>query len=262
MFRQNANGKHTQPDNQITRQQNNKVMKIAKISAIALLGVAGMATANAQDKVEGSVAADVVSRYVWRGQALGDAAIQPSASLSYKGLSLSGWGNLGFLNNKDAKEFDLTLAYTTGGFNVGVTDYFFSYYGADNKYFEYRAHDTSHVWEANVGYDFGPVAIQWYTNFAGADSRNEEGKLQYSSYVQLSAPFKLATCDWTATVGAVPYKTSFYSEANGFAVTNVALRATKEVKVTKGWGIPVFAEASCNPSTKKGYFVAGFTVAP
>ncbi len=237
-------------------------MKNAKITALALLGAMSVATANAQDKVEGAVSADVVSRYVWRGQALGDAAIQPSASLSYKGLSLSAWGSYGFLNNEDAKEFDLTLAYSTGGFNVGVTDYWFSYYGQDNKYFEYRAHDTSHVWEANVGYDFGPVAFQWYTNFAGADSRGETGKLQYSSYMQLSAPFKLADCDWTATVGAVPFRTSFYSDVNKFAVTNLALRATKEIKVTKSWGIPVFAEASCNPSTKKGYFVAGFTVAP
>ena len=226
------------------------------------MGIMSIITANAQDKVEGSVSADVVSRYVWRGQALGDAAVQPSASLSYKGLSLSAWGSYGFLNTEDTKEFDLTLSYTVGGFNVGVTDYWFSYYGADNKYFEYRAHDTSHVWEANVGYDFGPLAIQWYTNFAGADGINKSGKRAYSSYVQLSAPFTLATCDWTATIGAVPYATSFYSDVNGFAVTNVALRATKAIPVCKKWSLPLFMEGSCNPSTKKGYLVVGFTVAP
>ncbi|MCI6491751.1 MAG: hypothetical protein MSA28_06520, partial [Prevotella sp.] len=153
-------------------------------------------------------------------------------------------------------------SYTVGGFNVGVTDYWFSYYGADNKYFEYRAHDTSHVWEANVGYDFGPLAIQWYTNFAGADGINKSGKRAYSSYVQLSAPFSLATCDWTATIGAVPYATNFYSDVNGFAVTNVALRATKAIPVCKKWSLPLFMEGSCNPSTKKGYLVVGFTVAP
>ena len=226
------------------------------------MGIMSINTANAQDKVEGSVSADVVSRYVWRGQALGDAAVQPSASLSYKGLSLSAWGSYGFLNTEDTKEFDLTLSYTVGGFNVGVTDYWFSYYGADNKYFEYRAHDTSHVWEANVGYDFGPLAIQWYTNIAGADGINKSGKRAYSSYVQLSAPFTLATCDWTATIGAVPYATSFYSDVNGFAVTNVALRATKAIPVCKKWSLPLFMEGSCNPSTKKGYLVVGFTVTP
>ena len=237
-------------------------MKIIKVLTLAAVAIVSFSAANAQDKVEGSVSADVVSRYVWRGQALGDAAVQPSASLSYKGLSLSAWGSYGFLNTEDTKEFDLTLSYTVGGFNVGVTDYWFSYYGADNKYFEYRAHDTSHVWEANVGYDFGPLAIQWYTNIAGADGINKSGKRAYSSYVQLSAPFTLATCDWTATIGAVPYATSFYSDVNGFAVTNVALRATKAIPVCKKWSLPLFMEGSCNPSTKKGYLVVGFTVAP
>ena len=237
-------------------------MRIIKVLTLAAVAMVSFSAANAQDKVEGSVSADVVSRYVWRGQALGDAAVQPSASLSYKGLSLSAWGSYGFLNTEDTKEFDLTLSYTVGGFNVGVTDYWFSYYGADNKYFEYRAHDTSHVWEANVGYDFGPLAIQWYTNIAGADGINKSGKRAYSSYVQLSAPFTLATCDWTATIGAVPYATSFYSDVNGFAVTNVALRATKAIPVCKKWSLPLFMEGSCNPSTKKGYLVVGFTVAP
>ncbi|MDD7247221.1 MAG: hypothetical protein PUH57_03710 [Prevotellaceae bacterium] len=237
-------------------------MRIIKVLTFAAVAMMSFSAANAQDKVEGSVSADVVSRYVWRGQALGDAAVQPSASLSYKGLSLSAWGSYGFLNTEDTKEFDLTLSYTVGGFNVGVTDYWFSYYGADNKYFEYRAHDTSHVWEANVGYDFGPLAIQWYTNIAGADGINKSGKRAYSSYVQLSAPFSLATCDWTATIGAVPYATSFYSDVNGFAVTNVALRATKAIPVCKKWSLPLFMEGSCNPSTKKGYLVVGFTVAP
>ena len=237
-------------------------MRIIKVLTLAAVAMMSFSAANAQDKVEGSVSADVVSRYVWRGQVLGDAAVQPSASLSYKGLSLSAWGSYGFLNTEDTKEFDLTLSYTVGGFNVGVTDYWFSYYGADNKYFEYRAHDTSHVWEANVGYDFGPLAIQWYTNIAGADGINKSGKRAYSSYVQLSAPFSLATCDWTATIGAVPYATSFYSDVNGFAVTNVALRATKAIPVCKKWSLPLFMEGSCNPSTKKGYLVVGFTVAP
>lgn len=237
-------------------------MRIIKVLTLAAVAMMSFSAANAQDKVEGSVSADVVSRYVWRGQALGDAAVQPSASLSYKGLSLSAWGSYGFLNTEDTKEFDLTLSYSVGGFNVGVTDYWFSYYGADNKYFEYRAHDTSHVWEANVGYDFGPLAIQWYTNIAGADGINKSGKRAYSSYVQLSAPFSLATCDWTATIGAVPYATNFYSDVNGFAVTNVALRATKAIPVCKKWSLPLFMEGSCNPSTKKGYLVVGFTVAP
>lgn len=235
-------------------------MKIFKTLAIAVMGMV-CATGYAQDTVECSVGADVVSRYVWRGQVLGDAAIQPNASLSYKGVSLSAWGSYGFLNTMDTKEFDLTLSYSADGFNIGVTDYWFSYYGANNKYFEYRAHETAHVWEGNIGYDFGPVALQWYTNFAGADGVNKDGKRAYSSYVTVGAPFSLATCDWQATVGIVPYATSSYADATGFAVTNLSLRATKEIALCKKYSLPIFMEGICNPSTKKGYLVVGTSFA-
>ena len=46
------------------------------------------ATSIAQDKVEASVGADLVSGYIWRGQDLGGVSIQPSLSVAYKGFSL------------------------------------------------------------------------------------------------------------------------------------------------------------------------------
>ena len=42
----------------------------------------------AQEKVEATLGADIVSNYIWRGQDLGAAAIQPSLGIGYKGLSL------------------------------------------------------------------------------------------------------------------------------------------------------------------------------
>lgn len=214
----------------------------------------------AQDNVEGTIAADVVSQYIWRGQDLGSAAVQPTLGVAYKGFSLTGWGSVGIANTDDTKEFDLTAAYTTGGFHVGITDYWFN--TPNSKYFAYAAHETSHVFEGNIGYDFGPVALNWYTNFAGNDGYTKKGKRAYSSYVEATAPFKLASLDWTATVGAVPYYTTFYGKANGFAVTNVSLKASKDIRVTDSWSIPLFAAINTNPSTQKAYFVVGFTLRP
>ena len=224
-----------------------------------VIGMMGITTAtNAQDKVEASVSADLVSKYVWRGQDLGAAAIQPSAGVSYKGLSLSAWGSYGLVNSGE-EELDLTLSYSVGGLNIGVTDYFC---GADAKYFEYSAHKTAHVFEANIGYDFGPVSLQWFTNFAGADGVNKDGDRAYSSYVELNAPFNLGGLDWDATVGAVPFETSFYADATGFAVTNISLKASKELKVTPTFTVPVFAAINTNPSTQKAYFTFGITLQP
>ena len=148
----------------------------------------------------------------------------------------------------------------TGGFHIGVTDYWFN--SPNDKYFAYKAHETSHVFEGNIGYDFGPLAVNWYTNFAGNDGVNKDGDRAYSSYLELAAPFKLASLDWTATVGAVPFSTSFYATANGFAVTNIGLKACKDIEITKSFSVPLFAGIYANPSTQKAYFTFGFTLHP
>ncbi len=237
-----------------------KYFDIKKIGALALGLIAFAPAAMAQDEVETSIGADFVSQYYWRGQNLGAISLQPTLGIGYKGFSLTAWGSVGISEPSDTKEFDLTAAYSAGGFTIGVTDYWFN--SPNEKYFAYSSHNTSHVFEANVAYDFGPLALSWYTNFAGNDGVNKDGKRAYSSYVEATAPFKLGGCDWVAAVGAVPYATSFYGDANGFAVTNVSLKATKDIKVTDSFSIPIFAQVAANPSTEKAYLVVGFTLQP
>ncbi len=219
-------------------------------------------TTLAQDEIETTISGDVVSSYIWRGQDLGSAAIQPTLGVGYKGLSLSAWGSYGLVNTADTKEFDLTLAYTTGGFNIGITDYWFSAgLDPDARYFKYDAHGTNHVFEANIGYDFGPLSLQWFTNFAGNDGTNKDGKRAYSSYMEVVVPFKLSAIEWTATAGAVPSASVQYG-TNGFAVTNLALKATKDIKISDTFSIPVFAQVAANPCSQKAYLVLGFTLQP
>ena len=226
------------------------------------MGLVLNGTALAQEKVETTIAADFVNEYIWRGLKLGDVAVQPTLGVGYKGLSLTAWGSYGLSNKDDVKEMDLTLAYAIGGLNIGITDYWFSEgLDPDARYFKYNAHSTNHVFEATVGYDFGPVAMQWYTNFAGNDGQNKSGKRAYSSYFEANVPFRLATVDWTGTVGAVPYASSYYG-TNGFAVTNLSLRATKDIRVTDSFAIPIFGQLTANPCTQKAYLVFGFTLQP
>jgi hypothetical protein len=233
-----------------------------KIVLLAMGMVMGM-TAFAQDKVETTISGDIVSSYIWRGLDAGDVSIQPTLGIGYKGLSLSAWGSYGISDPSDTKEFDLTLGYSTGGFNIGITDYWFStgLDDPDNRYFKYDAHGTNHIFEATIGYDFGFASLQWFTNFAGNDGLNKDGKRAYSSYVEANVPFKLATVDWTATVGAVPYATDFYG-TTGFAVTNVALKATKDIKVTDTFSIPIFGQVVGNPCSQHAYLVLGITLQP
>jgi len=232
-----------------------------KIFIFAISVLSGL-PALAQNEIETTIGSDIVSQYIWRGQDLGSVSLQPTLGISYKGLSLSGWGSVGLSEPADTKEFDLTLAYSIGGLNIGVTDYWFNA-GLDpqNRYFKYDAHGTNHVFEANIGYDFGLASVQWYTNFAGNDGVNKDGKRAYSSYAEVAVPFKLATVDWTATAGAVPFATTSYG-TTGFAVTNISLRATKDIRVTDSFSIPVFAQVATNPCAQKAYLVFGLTLQP
>ncbi|MCF0197566.1 MAG: hypothetical protein HUK03_10155 [Bacteroidaceae bacterium] len=213
-------------------------------------------------KVEGQVAVDVVSQYIWRGLDSGSLSVQPTLGIGYKGLSLTAWGNVGIANWSDTKEFDLTLAYTIKGFNVGITDYWFSKGGdPDGRYFVYHNNATNHVFEANVGYDFGFLNLQWFTNFAGNDLNPETGKRDYSSYFEVSAPFRLITLDWTAAVGVVPYASNQYG-TKGFHCTNVNLRAVKTFNIKNKVLIPLQAQIIFNPCANKVYFVAGVAIQP
>lgn len=212
----------------------------------------------AQDKVEGTISADFVSQYVWRGLDAGHASVQPTLGVSYKGLSLTAWGSLS-VKSEDAREFDLTASYTVGGLSFGVTDYWFN--APDERYFYYNAHGTSHVFEAFLSYDFGPLSAAWYTNFAGNDGYNKSDKRAYSSCFEVNVPFKFVTCDWTGTVDVIPYATTFY-DTSGFAVTNVSLKASKDIRITDSFSVPIFAQVIGNPSSQRAYFVFGFTLQP
>ena len=78
----------------------------------------------------------------WPG--FGRGKLQPSASIAYKGFSLGAWGSVG-IESSDTKEFDLILGYSTGGFSVSVTDYWYNVTGdgVTAKYFQYGAHNAA-----------------------------------------------------------------------------------------------------------------------
>lgn len=223
-----------------------------------VMAIALPATSMAQDKVEASVGADLVSGYIWRGQDLGGVSIQPSISVAYKGLSLSAWGSVGFDSN-DTKELDLSLAYETGNFSVSLTDYWCVPAGEDLKYFKFGAHSTAHVLEAQIGYDFGVFALNWFTNIAGADGVNKDGDRAYSSYISMIAPFNLGGLEWEAEIGATPWATDYYANTNGFAICDISLGTSNEIKITEEYSLPVFGKVSFNPAASKAYLTFGIS---
>ena len=72
-----------------------KITDMKKMGALALGLMAFAPAAMAQDKVETSMGADIVSQYYWRGQDLGAVSLQPTLGIGYKGFSLTAWGSVG-----------------------------------------------------------------------------------------------------------------------------------------------------------------------
>ena len=151
---------------------------------LLMAAIALPVTSMAQDKVELSANIDVVSAYLWRGQKLGNASLQTTAAVAYKGFSFTAWSTIAFDGN-DGDEIDLTLAYENNNFSVSLTDFWLSEIG------------NEHTLEAQLGYDFGVVGVNWYTNVYGDDK-------EYASYFSVTAPFSLIGLDWEAEVGATP----------------------------------------------------------
>ena len=84
---------------------------LKRLGFSAIMMMVGATVMTAQDKVETTICADVVNQYIWRGTKCGEASIQPTLGLGYKGLSLTAWGSTEISNWGGAKEFDFTLGY-------------------------------------------------------------------------------------------------------------------------------------------------------
>ena len=169
--------------------------------AIVAMTVLPTSVAMAQQEVEASVQADVVSHYMWRGQDRGGISIQPQGEVRWQGLSLGLQGNAG-VESVDPHEINLSLGYSIAGFNIGVTDYWTTGVDPENRYFYFDKDKTPHQFEGNIGYTCPYFSLQGYTMFWGNDFK-KNGDRAYSTYIELGIPFKLGGIDWMLT-GAPP----------------------------------------------------------
>ncbi|MDR0872725.1 MAG: hypothetical protein LBN27_04560 [Prevotellaceae bacterium] len=248
-------------------------MKKVKVTLVSLAFALGcVIPATAQDSFEVSVGADLVSSYQWRGQSIAGASFQPGASISYKGISLGAWGSteLGrFLNiGEDGlegvaaiNEFDWTLGYEISGFSVAITDYYGPYTDNSVKYFAKGAH----ILEGTVGFDFSsvtekfPLTIAWNTNFYNdvlkSDATSDKD-YAYSTYIELGYPVKVGEVGLDFAVGLTPWYGAY---SDNFNVVNLSIKASKDIKITDSFSLPLFGQIAVNPNTESAHFVVGLS---
>lgn len=244
---------------------------------MALMVLVLPTTAGAQnddDEVEAYVGADMVSHYMWRGQDRGGFSFQPEAYVSWKGLTVKMMGSAGF-ESTDPREIDITLGYETAGFNIGVIDYWKTGLDPNDRYF-YFDKKGGHRVEGNIGYSWKYGSLQAYAIFWGNDFKID-GKQAYSTYVEMSVPFKLGGVNWKVAVGGTPFESAGHNEtvsengvtkqipdydyAEGPACVMASLRAQKNIELGFA-SLPVFAEFHANPYLQTANVLFGITISP
>ena len=193
---------------------------------------------------EVGVGVDAVSKYVWRGTAVGSGvAIQPSVDLglsSEGGLFAEGSTTLGLWGSYslvDAVNDEINIALSQGlGFaTLSVTDYYFpgaAGTGAGNSFFEF-ADDGGHALEVGVSVDVANASL-----FVG---RFVSGATKDDTYAELSYPL---SDDLSLVLGVGD---GALAAEGDFALVNAGLAVTGD----SGYG----ASFTVNPDAETAFLV-------
>lgn len=226
----------------------------------ALLSVA--LSVCSQDKLEPTVGADIVSSYIYRGNKLANFSLQPYIGLSWKNFYLEAWASTALDQTQKYEssqyEFDITLTYDYKDYHFGITDYY--NFNCGCPYFKYDGREeTAHMFEANVGYNYKWLTVDWSTVFAGYDGVNSNGHRAYSSYLKLQADWQWLKLLWNAELGIVPYCTDLYYDDNsdGFHINDIALKVGYPIPLGRKFELPVYTQVVANPSNSNFFFMIG-----
>ena len=239
-----------------------------KRTLLSILTVAAMAmtlSVSAQDEptFKFNAGADIMSRYVWRGLDYGASpSIQPSLSISGAGFELGYWGAISTLGTYS--EVDLYAKYTSHGFSIMATDYFFPKdvvpAAKSDKYFNWEKETTGHLIEGAVQYknpEVMPFSLLAGVFVYGAADLKVDGKQNYSSYFEVTYSGNLAGNDFDIFVGGTA-DAGLYGTSAG--VVNTGITVYRGIKLTDDFTLPVKASVIANPQASNIHFVLGITL--
>ena len=213
--------------------------------------------------------ADIVSRYIWRGLNVNDAInIQPALSLSVSGFSFGFWGSYSLSNNSSediyGQELDTWIGYNyafENGMSIGaiVTDYYFA--NAGIKWGNFNNYDDpngpgAHTIETGLllrGPNSFPLSLSGYILVYNNAGNN--------TYFQMDYPVTVAEVPLNFFIGAAggSEEDPGYYGTEKFNVTNIGVKATKSVKITEDYSLPVSVTFLINPRAEISYLVFGLT---
>lgn len=225
-------------------------MKKTLLIAAGLLMLVVAFTPNVKAQ-EMSTGLDIYSSYVWRGTKFGSGpAFQPSLEFSAGGFTLGAWGSFN-ASTDEAAESDLYAGY---GFELGegsslsftVTDYYFP--GSA------WADGTSHSIEPLVTLALGNLSLTG----AYMTGLKDNGINDY--YFELGYTAGQVNLTLGAGDGQYSAMAVDQTKAGDFAVCNIGIGTSKEVKITDSFSLPVSGSVILNPSSEQLYVVVGISL--
>jgi hypothetical protein len=240
-----------------------------KTISVLFLSIFSFYYLNAQELLVGS---DICNRYVWRGLDLGgkSPSIQPWMKFNFgnekNAFTIGAWGAFSVAGTSN-EETDLYFSYTYSNLiTATITDYFFPGLntGSKDKYFEWGKEDTGHILEGSIafnGTDKIPFTLLFAVNLYGNDARRDNGDIFMSKYLEIGYKTKIKETDLNLFAGAAldnpeGTETAFYlNEKPG--IINLGIKASRQIKITESFSLPVSCSFSANPALDKVYLVFG-----
>jgi hypothetical protein len=238
--------------------KNSNYKNIVLIVFVNLLFTIG--NSNAQEL---SVGTDFVSRYIWRGIELGGntPSFQPTVKLTVSSLTAGFWGAYSLSDSKGLNEIDIYASYSfelsdAGSLSFGVTDY--TNPNSGTKIGNIHNHNDeegpgAHFIELNAGYagsESFPLSLSF--NMFLYNLKNNPIYLQ----VGYSTSIENVVLDLFA--GGTPGEDTEYYGTTNFSIINFGFTASKSIKFTEDFSLPIFGSVILNPASENLFFVAGF----
>jgi len=208
------------------------------------------------------VGTDLVSRYVWRGTDYGQSpSIQPTLSFSTDNFEVGFWG--AYQLGRDAStlptdEIDTYISYSINFESTSLAlvavDYYFP-----NNVFKFNDFDDegngAHLIEIGAILS-GPEELPLY--FSGYF--NVYNDPDNTMYFEIGYSTVLNEIGIDVFAGATPGGEKGYYNTDEFKIINIGLKATKKIKITDKFSLPIFASYVFNPNEEIAHFIFGISL--
>ena len=204
-------------------------------------------------------AVSIQNQHYWRGMQTGRGlSFEAGASLSLTdGLTAGIWN--GTALNNSYKEIDFYFTYSNKGYSISILDYYCPRNAVFSKEFgDLREASTPHLVDIQAGYypAHFPFSVMVSTMIWG-DDLNEQGKNNYSTYVELA--YNNTTDDMTTQL-LVGYNLWQSMYSNHAGIVNIEAAADYRVAQSGSFSINCNTRFIYNPIRTNIYFGAGVSV--